>query len=156
MRAQIYEEGLKMAKATYGHLFAVDENRGIRANVIYKIIGKEYIGSYFGYEGGGCYSDGMFVIDSKGNVERGWDTGDFSKKYEKDLHELQQIRMQYEGYDEEDDIEGIPSEKGEDLYGLDNTVDHGNYWEYRSDDFEDKIITTISGHWGLSMKWLKG
>ena len=145
-----------MIKAAYEHLFAADENRGIRANVVYKKVGKDYIGAYFGYEGGGSYSDGMFLIDNKWNVEIGWDTSDFPDKFSADFDALQDIRSRFEGYDEEADEEGMPSEVGEALREHVNADEYENCWEYRSDDFEDKVITAISSQWGLAMKWQKG
>ena len=50
----------------------------------------------------------------------------------------------------------MPSEIGEALREHVNADEYENYWEYRSDDFEDKVITAISGQWGLAMKWQKG
>jgi len=80
-------------------LFAADENPGIRANVVYKKVGKDYVGTYFGYEGGGSHSDGMFLVDNKWNVEMGWDASDFPEKFSADFDALQDIRSRFGGYD---------------------------------------------------------
>ena len=86
----------------------------------------------------------------------GWDASDFPEKFAANLNALQDIRAQFEGYDEQADEEDIPSELGESLHEHVNADKHDSHCEYRSDDFEDKVITTISSYWGLAMKWKKG
>ena len=98
----------------------------------------------------------MFLIDNKWNVGMGWDASDFPDNFSANFDVLQNIRSRFEGYDEDADEEGMPSEIGGALREHVNADEYENYWEYRSDDFEGKVITAISSQWGLAMKWQKG
>lgn len=140
-------------KAVFEHLFAVDDDRRIRANVVYRKIKNDFIGSFYGYEGGGAYADGLFWIDKDGQLLLDWDENEFPEKFHKALDELTDIRNGYGGYDPETEEEGFPSKEGYQLGHTDNAQDYDEHWEYRSDGFDDNIIKLISASWGLSMRW---
>lgn len=134
----------------YEHLLAYsDEHRGIRANLVYACIDSDIVGAYFGYEGGGAYADGYFWIDESWNLNTGWDTFDFPKKFHKVLDQLTDIRRSFES-DEED---GVLSDKGSKLEKNKNTINYDTQWEYWSDNFDTDVIYLVSDSWGVSTKW---
>lgn len=135
----------------YEHLLAVDFSRGIRANVVYQSIGDNFIGSYFGYEGGGAYSDSFFWINAEGDVITDWDTSEFPENYRKPLESLALIRNSFESNEDEGDL----SDLGLELELSDNTTEEENHWEYWSDNFDWDVIVPLSKVWALSMRWIE-
>lgn len=136
-------------KITYEHLFAVSDEGNIRANVIYQKIGNNFIGSYFGYEGGGSYSDGLFWINEDEEIVCDWDTSEFPEEFKNALESLAQIRRSFES----DDEEGWPSEKAIELRESDNTNEYEYQWEYWSDNCDLFVIVLLSSQWGVSIRW---
>lgn len=138
-------------KDQYEHLLAVDEYRGIGANIVYQKVGYNFIGTYYGYEGGGCYSDGFFWINDDEGVLCDWDTSEFPEEFRTALEKLAEIRHGFES--DEEDEEGAPSQKGLELRQSKNTNEHEHHWEYWSDNCDLFVIALLSSQWGLSMHW---
>ncbi len=133
---------------SYEHLLAVDENRGIRANVIYTNMDDNFIGTFFGYEGGGAYAEGYFWLDPSENIIIDWDTSEIPRKFHKIIEALVDIRLSFESVDEEGEL----SEKINELNG-ENIREYDNSWEYWSENCNEHIISVLSNQWGLSIKW---
>ncbi len=135
----------------YEHLLAFDYDNGIRANVVYTEIDSIYLGCYFGYEGGGAYSSGFFLVDEDYEVQLDWDLSSFPENYQKILSKLEAIRATFE--DDDIDNEGNLSEIGNDLAINDMTNEYIEHWEYWSENFDQYLIQVISAQWALSMHW---
>jgi hypothetical protein len=133
----------------YQHLLAVDDKKGIRANVVYIKIDYNFIGAYFGYEGGGAYSDGFFWINEDEEVFVDWDTSELPEQYREKLEGLAEIRHIFESDEEEGDL----SEKGLELKLSVTTNEYENHWEYWSDGCDIFVISLLSNNWGISMRW---
>jgi hypothetical protein len=140
-------------KAQFEHLFAVDEDHGIRANLVYLKIEDEIIGCFFGYEGGGSYSDGSFWINKDWELFLKSDASEFPEHLSGAFEDLIAVRDSFGGYDPETLEEGWPSDAGWKLAESDNVEEYDEHWEYRSDNFDEDVINLVSGDWGLSMRW---
>ncbi len=137
-------------KINYEHLLAFsEESRGVRANLVYSTIDSDIVGSFFGYEGGGAYADGLFWINNNWDLNLGWDTFDFPEKFHKILDQLTDIRLSFESSEEDGEL----SKKGYELAKSDNTNEYENSWEYWSNNFDTDVIHTVSASWGLSTRW---
>ena len=133
----------------YEQLLAVSDQGGIKANVVYQKVGYNFIGSYFGYEGGGCYSDGFFWINEDEEIVCDWDTYEFPEEFRDALEKLAEIRHSFES----DEEEGDPSDKGLELRESDNTNEYEHQWEYWSDNCDLFVIVLLSSQWGVSIRW---
>ena len=135
------------------NLFSVDDQDQILVNLVYQKINNDFIGCYFGYEGGGAFSDGLFWIDENKIFVHEWNVIEFPENFQKILNELIVIRDEFGGFGLQDEDIGVPSPKGWKFADSDTVEEYDEHWEYRSDQFEEDVINLVSQNWSLSMRW---
>lgn len=137
----------------YQNLYSVDDQHRILVNLVYQEINNEFIGCYFGYEGGGSFSDGLFWVDKNDNFFHEWNVIEFPEEFQKILNELILIRDEFGGFGSQDEDYGVPSAKGWQFADSDTVEEYEEHWEYRSDQFKEAVIKLVSQNWSLSMRW---
>jgi hypothetical protein len=139
-----------MRKLKFENFFAADKQWGIRANVLYSEsrIGK--IGVFYGYEGGGAYSDGYFWIDNTDDLSIANDIAEFPEEVRETLRLLWSEKSKYEDHDS---IEGVPSEFAMAQKSKKNTVIAGDHWVFCSPGCSRRVINYLSQKWALSVRW---
>ncbi len=139
-----------MRKLKFEHFFAADEQQGIRANVLYSEsrIGK--IGVFYGYEGGGAYSDGYFWIDNTDDLSIDHDPAEFPEEVRETLEILWTAKSKYEDHETN---EGTPSQLAMSLKQKKNTVTSDDRWVYCSSGCSRAVIHLLSQEWVLSVHW---
>jgi hypothetical protein len=139
-----------MRKVKFEHFFAADERWGIRANVLYteSRIGK--IGVYYGYEGGGAYSDGYFWIDNTDDLIIEFDPSEFPEEVRETLELLWIEKSKYE---EHKIAEGSPSKLAMSQKKKKNTVTSDDRWVFCSSGCSRTVIHLLSQEWSLSVRW---
>jgi len=137
-----------------GHEFfiAVEKSQRIRANVVYEEVDGDYVGVYFGYEGGGVSSDGFFCLDSKFRGLVAKDETELPAKYLDKLYELQGVRSHFSDWEENDDGSQV-SDFGKKYLKNANTVTYDNIWQYQSDGFVEQVLHALSNEWSLLTTW---
>jgi hypothetical protein len=131
---------------------AVEKSQRIRANVVYEEINGDYVGVYFGYEGGGVSSDGFFCLDSKfkGLVTK--DETDLPAEYLDKLYELQGVRSNFSDWEENDDGSQVSDFGKKYLKNL-SAVTYDNICQYQSKGFLEQVLQVISNEWSLITNW---
>lgn len=139
-----------MKKLKFEHFFAADERRGIRANVLYSKSRIGMIGVFYGYEGGGTYSDGYFWIDNTDDVIIENDITKYPKEVRETLTYLWNEKNKYEDHDP---IEGAPSKFAMSQKSKKNAVTSDDRWVFCSSGCSRRVIHLLSQEWSLSVRW---
>ena len=133
-----------------------EKTNRIDANVVYEKVGKNYVGVYFGYEGGGISSDGFFFLDSKFKGVVTKDETDIPSEYTEKLYELQRIRAEFSDWEVNDDgsqashyaMQYKPDNEG--LIPLfDHSDDDNDNWEYSSKNWDSRVWNSLYEQWSL-------
>lgn len=139
-----------MSKIKFENLFAADEKRGIRANVLYSKSRIGMIGVFYGYEGGGTYGDGYFWIDNTDDVSIGTDVADFPEEARATLNFLWNEKSKYEDHGS---IEGAASKFAMSQKSKKNAVVSDDRWVFCSSGCSRRVIHLLSQEWSLSVRW---
>ena len=137
----------ELNKAKKAHEFIIQVNektKRIAANVVYEKVNKNYVGVYFGYEGGGVSSDGFFCLDSKFKGVVTKDETDIPGQFTENLYELQRIRAQFSDWDENED--GSQASAFAMQYQPDT---EGSNWEHSSESFDSRVWSSLYHKWSL-------
>lgn len=131
---------------------AVEKSQRIRANVVYEEVDGDYVGVYFGYEGGGVSSDGFFWLDSKFRGLISKDETELPAKYLDKLYELQGIRSNFSDWELNDDGSKV-SDFGKKYLNNKNAVRYDNIRQYQSSGFLEQALHALSNEWSLITNW---
>ena len=129
--------------------YLASDGVSVLANIVYKKIkDKIFIGSFFGYEGHGDYTDSVFLIE-KNKIKLSINIYDFTKSLHPEIKKIEQFRVKFESKTNLGNI----SSKGKALKKSEDTEKFDTHWEYGTEDFDLSILKKLSKKWSLSIKW---